>query len=231
MNKTSFIFYESFYELSKLLKKKDRLAFYDAIVTYALRGLHPTFGEEKVALRTAWNAVYPILKSHRERYENAKKSRETEQEKQVENELKTEENRQNNTEKENASSRARTRDISREHFSEKEKGKENEKANEEGKEKGKAVSLPSFMIADCPLPPEDESYALLKKIENNGYLREWKFLSKYLAKKEQILAGYYDEYFPRKGVEPMMEHRYTAEQLNRAFVNAEGWDCDDDFGV
>ncbi len=49
-------------------------------------------------------------------------------------------------------------------------------------------------VVDCKVPQDIDLQALIEKIKQSNYLKEWRFLSKYIAKSEKILAGYYDKY-------------------------------------
>lgn len=73
MGRESMIFYRSFYESGMLLKSKDRVSLFEAILGYQ-------FGDEPVALtdaaRAAWVLIRPVLESNNRRYENGQKGKE-----------------------------------------------------------------------------------------------------------------------------------------------------------
>ncbi len=73
MEKQSFIFYASFYEALQELSDKSRLKLYDAITSYALRGIECDLtGIEKAVFAL----IKPQLHANNQRYENGKKGAE-----------------------------------------------------------------------------------------------------------------------------------------------------------
>lgn len=65
-----YTFYASFYDAAMLLPKKDRLAYYDAICTYGLRGQEPE--NLKGAALVAFKLVAPVLNAGRKKAQNGR---------------------------------------------------------------------------------------------------------------------------------------------------------------
>lgn len=68
MERKGFVFYSSFYEAAKMLKKPtQRLAFYEGIIKYAFEGTEPS--ESDPLVNALLEMAYPVLKSSREKFE------------------------------------------------------------------------------------------------------------------------------------------------------------------
>jgi hypothetical protein len=70
----SFIVYQSFYGLIKLLKNKEKLRMYEAIFEYGFTGQEPQFDD--ITSSAIWQAILPQLKANNRRYENGCKGAE-----------------------------------------------------------------------------------------------------------------------------------------------------------
>lgn len=73
-NKDSFVFYGSFFEAAAELDDADRLAFYDALTTYALTGEEPDIGS--VVARALFKMAKPQIDANDKRREAGKKGAE-----------------------------------------------------------------------------------------------------------------------------------------------------------
>ena len=71
MERDSFVFYRSFYEGVKKLDDSTRLAYYEAVMEYALNGEEPD--EDNVFVTTLFNLIKPQIDVNNKRYENGKK--------------------------------------------------------------------------------------------------------------------------------------------------------------
>ena len=71
MERDSFVFYRSFYEGVKKLDDSTRLAYYEAVMEYALNGAEPD--EDNVFVTTLFNLIKPQIDVNNKRYENGKK--------------------------------------------------------------------------------------------------------------------------------------------------------------
>ena len=68
MERKGFLFYSSFYEAAKVLKKPtQRLEFYEGIIKYAFEGTEPS--ESDPLVNALLEMAYPVLKANRERFE------------------------------------------------------------------------------------------------------------------------------------------------------------------
>lgn len=72
MARDSMVFYRSFYESAKLLKKNDRALLYEAIVTYQFTG---EIIQLPATVMVAWVLIKPQLDKNNERYENGKQGK------------------------------------------------------------------------------------------------------------------------------------------------------------
>ena len=71
MERDSFVFYRSFYEGVKKLDDATRLAYYEALMEYALNGEEPD--GDNVFVTTLFNLIKPQIDVNNKRYENGKK--------------------------------------------------------------------------------------------------------------------------------------------------------------
>lgn len=74
MNNDSFVFYKSFYEAAAELDDADRLAFYDALATYALADEEPEI--ESAVVRALFKMARPQIDANEKRREAGKKGAE-----------------------------------------------------------------------------------------------------------------------------------------------------------
>ena len=88
-----------------------------------------------------------------------------------------------------------------------------------------AFNYPSYVEVDVSVSDTEFLKRLFAKVNTNSYLKEWKFLSKYIRKAEKILSGYYDKYMTAQDrkTEEYMTHNYSEEKLRSAIVNFEKW--------
>lgn len=70
MERNSFVFYRSFYEAVKDLDQETRLAYYEALMRYALNGEEP---QDNVIVKSLLNLVKPQIEANNRKYENGKK--------------------------------------------------------------------------------------------------------------------------------------------------------------
>lgn len=80
---------------------------------------------------------------------------------------------------------------------------------------------------DCEVPSNVDFVSLIDKVKTTPYLRQWKYLSKYLKYYDKIIAGYYDAYGKPQGAiatEEIHSHKYTDEQLQSVVVNFNEWE-------
>ena len=66
---------------------------------------------------------------------------------------------------------------------------------------------------------------LAEKVMASPYLKQWKFLSKYLKYYDKIISGYYDAYDAEKRAtidktgESYQRHEYSEKEINKAFIS------------
>ena len=66
---------------------------------------------------------------------------------------------------------------------------------------------------------------LAEKVMASPYLKQWKFLSKYLKYYDKIISGYYDAYDAEKRAtidktgESYQRHQYSEKEINKAFIS------------
>lgn len=70
MERDSFVFYRSFYESVKELDDNTRLAYYEALMEYALNGVAI---DDNVIVKSLLNLVKPQIEANNRKYENGKK--------------------------------------------------------------------------------------------------------------------------------------------------------------
>ena len=260
MARESFIVYKSFYGLFELLPDDKRLAMYEAIFAYGFDGEIPTFSDK--ASNAIWQAIVPQLRANNARYENGCKGKEfgalggapmgnqnaRKAEKKADEvrgaiEEKTTPNTSEDCEKKQPLKQPQRGRKVEEKTTPKTTPNENENENENNiclSQSAPAREIASLStIFEVDIDVSDDDVAVLRKmlpfIERSAYLKQWRFVSKYLDYKDRILAGYYDRYTaekrnPSNASKPsdatgFMTHSYTAEQLNAAFVN---WDVVED---
>lgn len=248
MARESFIIYKSFYGLFELLPDAERLAMYEAVFNYGFDGVLPKFTDK--ASNAIWNAIMPQLRANNARYENGLKGREygslggrprKEKADEKANGVREfiEEETPNYDEEKPQSERVvkPLKKPLRGYFQE--TPNENENVNENENNIILSQSAPAREIAsistifEVDIDVSEDDVDVLRKmlpfIERSAFLKEWRFVSKYLAYKDRILAGYYDRYTaekrnPSKASKPsdadgFMKHDYTEEQLKKAFLN------------
>lgn len=71
MQRESFIFYQSFKSAADSMSNANRLAFYDAIIGYALTGKEPK--SLKKPVQSCWDLVKPIIDSNNKKYADGSK--------------------------------------------------------------------------------------------------------------------------------------------------------------
>lgn len=71
MKRDNFIFYQSFKSAADSMSNANRLAFYDAIIEYALTGKEPD--SLKKSVRCCWDLVKPIIDSNNKKYADGSK--------------------------------------------------------------------------------------------------------------------------------------------------------------
>lgn len=142
-----FIFYNSYLEAAKDMPPKDRLAFYDALIGYAIEGKEPT-SITKVA-NIAFVLSKPQVDANNRRYENGKQGGRPKKTDGFENEKPM---------------------VSEKNLSEKPKYKEKDKEKEKDNDKEKEC----IMVADAPThtqrfikPTIDEIRSYCKERRNN----------------------------------------------------------------
>ena len=69
--RNSFVFYRSFVEAAGLLEQQERKSLIDAVISYGLDGVEPTF--ESRAVNVAWVLIKPQLDANWKKYENGRK--------------------------------------------------------------------------------------------------------------------------------------------------------------
>ena len=67
----SFVFYRSFVKSAKKLPPEQRLALYEAIISYALDGVEPS--DDDVIISAIMEVIFPQIEANNQRYENGKK--------------------------------------------------------------------------------------------------------------------------------------------------------------
>lgn len=100
-----------------------------------------------------------------------------------------------------------------------EEEKEYEKEYEERDARAREVlsSLEAIgCVVDCDISDDLNISALIEKVRQSEYLKEWRFLSKYIAKADKILAGYYDKY-KRRVANPMLTREYKEDDMPPMF--------------
>ena len=71
-NRKSFLFYRSFVEAGRQIPEDKRLAYYEAIFTYALDGIKPDPDEDPL-IKIAFSFIEPLVEASLKKYENGKK--------------------------------------------------------------------------------------------------------------------------------------------------------------
>lgn len=70
MERTSFIFYSSFYEAAKHLPAKQRHAVYDAVIEFAITGIEPNLSGVPASI---FELIRPQIEANNKKYQNGRK--------------------------------------------------------------------------------------------------------------------------------------------------------------
>ena len=245
----SFIVYKSFYGLFKLLPDTDRLKMFEAVFEYGFNGDIPSF--DNCTAQAIWDAIYPQLRANNARWENgckggAPKGNQNAKKAEKVAEKTTETINKNKEEKQPKNNQKTTNGVDEKTTEKQPNENENENENENvitssndddksaparevvlsSSSSSSSFGLPDWVEVDCDPNEIADLERLIEKIEKSEYLRSWKFLSRYAAKADKILSGYYDTFLvpPKKSAsskdaQGYMTHDYTEEQLKGAFLN------------
>lgn len=229
----SFIIYRSFFALIKLLPEKKQVKMFTAIFEYGLDEKEPNFGSEETMI-AIWSAIIPQLKANNKRYKNGKKggapvgnsNAEKQPSGDQENNLDPPEKTTKTIQNKTTEKQPNVNDNVNDNVKDKERDKVSAYTREEIVSLSRDISDILIIDKQNEIPLSIDLKTIFEKVNKSQYLRQWKFLSKYLASSEKILAGYYDKYEKQisevtkaSNKEEFLRHQYTDEELQSVLVD------------
>ena len=164
MERKGFLFYSSFYEAAKMLKKPtQRLAFYEGIIKYAFEGTEPS--ESDPLVNALLEMAYPVLKANRERFEK-KTNKKSDTMSDTMSDIMSDIMSEKKTDTMSDKMSDKMSDIYLDNISDKDKDKEKDKDREKEKEKEKEMSGKPDTRTRFKAPGVDEVRAYAAE---NGY--------------------------------------------------------------